>query len=50
MLTEHMPEYKIGKMDIRSDSFGFLLNETPGENDIHIDRKNLNFLKAREKK
>ena len=42
MLTEHMPEYKIGKMDIRSESFGFLLNDTPGENDIHIDRKNLN--------
>ena len=42
MLTEHMPEYKIGKMDIRSQSFGFLLNETPGENDIHIDRKQFN--------
>ena len=42
ILLSKMPNFRVGIMDVKEKGFGFLLSETPGEKDIHIEKNLIN--------
>ena len=42
ILLSKMPNFRVGIMDVKEKGFGFLLSETPGEKDIHIEKALIN--------
>jgi ribonuclease R len=42
ILLSKMPNFKVGIIDVKEKGFGFLLSDTPGEKDIHIEKELIN--------